>query len=53
MGISRLALRNPRKKCHLGVNPVVKHRVYYKGKGGGSSLGHDDFCESEFARDSS
>jgi hypothetical protein len=23
------------KKCHLGVSPVTKHRVYYKGEGGG------------------
>jgi hypothetical protein len=22
-------------KCHLGVGPVAKHKVYYKGEGGG------------------
>jgi hypothetical protein len=25
----------PRTKCHLGVGPVVRHRVYYKGEGDG------------------
>jgi hypothetical protein len=25
----------PRTKCHLGVGPVARHRVYYKGEGGG------------------
>jgi hypothetical protein len=26
---------SPRTKCHLGVSPVTKHIVYYKGEGGG------------------
>jgi len=34
-GISGLPLGSPGTKCHLGVGPVAKHRVYYKGKGGG------------------
>jgi hypothetical protein len=25
----------PRTKCHLSVGPVAKHKVYYKGEGGG------------------
>jgi hypothetical protein len=25
----------PRQKCHLGVGPMAKHKVCYKGKGGG------------------
>jgi hypothetical protein len=35
LGISRLPLRNPETKCHLCANPVARHRVYYKGEGGG------------------
>jgi hypothetical protein len=26
---------NPRTKCHLDVAPMERHRVYYKGEGGG------------------
>jgi hypothetical protein len=26
-----------REKCHLDVGPVVSHRIYYKGEGGGFS----------------
>jgi hypothetical protein len=26
---------NPKTKWHLGVGPVAKHKVYYKGEGGG------------------
>jgi hypothetical protein len=26
---------NLRTKCHLGVGPVAKHRIYYKGESGG------------------
>jgi hypothetical protein len=33
--ISKLPLWNPGTKWHLGVGPVAKHKVYYKGKGGG------------------
>jgi len=35
LGISRLPLGNPGTKCHLDVSLVAKHRVYYKGEGGG------------------
>jgi hypothetical protein len=33
--ISRLPLGSPGTKCHLGAGPMAKHRVYYKGEGGG------------------
>ncbi len=33
--ISRLPSGSPGTKCHLGVGLVARHRVYYKGKGGG------------------
>jgi hypothetical protein len=33
--ISGLPLGNPRTKCHLDVGLVERHRVYYKGEGGG------------------
>jgi len=33
--ISRLAFGSSRTKCHLGVAPVERHKVYYKGEGGG------------------
>jgi hypothetical protein len=35
MGISRFPLGSPRTKWHLGDGPVTKHRIYYKGEGGG------------------
>ncbi len=35
LGISRLPFRNPGTKCHLDVGLVERHRVYYKGEGGG------------------
>jgi hypothetical protein len=35
LGISRLSLGSPGTKCHLGVGPMAKHKVYYKGEGGG------------------
>jgi hypothetical protein len=34
-GISRLPLGSPETKCHLDVGPMVRHKVYYKGEGGG------------------
>jgi len=34
-GILGLPFRSPRTKCHLGVSPMGKHKVYYKGEGGG------------------
>jgi hypothetical protein len=35
LGISELPLGGPKTKCHLGVSPMAKHRIYYKGEGGG------------------
>jgi len=33
--ISGLPFGIPGTKCHLGASPVAKHKVYYKGEGGG------------------
>jgi hypothetical protein len=33
--ISRLPRRSPETKSHLDVSPVERHKVYYKGEGGG------------------
>jgi len=33
--ISRLPFGSPRTKCHLDVGLMERHRVYYKGEGGG------------------
>jgi hypothetical protein len=33
--ISGLSLGSPRTKCHLDVGLVERHKVYYKGEGGG------------------
>jgi hypothetical protein len=35
LGISKLTLGSPGTKWHLGVGPVARHRVYYKGEDGG------------------
>ncbi len=35
MRILRTPIRNPMTKCHLDVGLVKKHRIYYKGEGGG------------------
>jgi hypothetical protein len=35
LGISRLPFGSPETKCHLDVGLVERHRVYYKGEGGG------------------
>jgi hypothetical protein len=35
LGISRLPLGNPRTKWYSGASFVAKHKVYYKGEGGG------------------
>jgi hypothetical protein len=56
--ISGLPLGRPETKCHLDVGFVEKHKIYYKGEGGGMwwltpSLGHGESCESKFARGSS
>ncbi len=35
VGISRLPLCSPETKCHLDVGFVERHKIYYKGEGGG------------------
>ncbi len=35
LGILGLPLGSPGTKSHLGVGPVARHKVYYKGEGGG------------------
>ncbi len=35
VGISRLPLGSPGTKWHLGVSHVARHRISYKGEGGG------------------
>jgi hypothetical protein len=35
LGISKLPSGSPETKWHLSASPVAKHKVYYKGEGGG------------------
>jgi hypothetical protein len=35
LGILGLPLRSLGTKCHLGASPMARHKVYYKGEGGG------------------
>jgi hypothetical protein len=35
LGISRLPFESPGTKCHLDVGLMERHKVYYKGEGGG------------------
>jgi len=35
LGISRLPFVSPGTKCHLDVGLMERHRIYYKGEGGG------------------
>jgi hypothetical protein len=35
LGISGLPLGSSGTKCHLDVAPMEKHKIYYKGEGGG------------------
>ncbi len=35
LGISRFPFGSPETKCHLDVDPMANHKVYYKGEGGG------------------
>jgi hypothetical protein len=35
MGIPGFSLRSPKTKCHLDVDLVERHEVYYKREGGG------------------
>jgi hypothetical protein len=37
LGISELPLGSLETKCHLDAGPMARHRVYYKGEGGGFS----------------
>jgi hypothetical protein len=37
MKISRFPLGSPTTKCHLGAGPMARHKIYYKGEGGGFS----------------
>jgi hypothetical protein len=37
-GISRFPLGSLGTKCHLGASLVAKHKVYYKGEGGGPNF---------------
>jgi hypothetical protein len=35
LGISGLPLESPETKCHLDASLMARHKVYYKGEGGG------------------
>jgi len=35
LAISGFPLGSPRTKSHLGVGLVERHKIYYKGEGGG------------------
>jgi hypothetical protein len=35
LAISKLSVGSPRTKCHLDVGFIERHKVYYKGEGGG------------------
>jgi len=35
LGISGLTFGSPKTKCHLDVSLMERHKVYYKGEGGG------------------
>jgi hypothetical protein len=35
LGISGLPFGSPETKCHLDVGLMERHKVYYKGEGGG------------------
>jgi hypothetical protein len=35
LGISKLPLGSPKTKCHLDAGLVARHKIYYKGEGGG------------------
>jgi len=37
LAISGLSFRSPGTKCHLDVGLVERHKIYYKGEGGGFS----------------
>jgi hypothetical protein len=33
--IEKLSFESPRTKCHLDVDLIERHKIYYKGEGGG------------------
>ncbi len=35
LGILGLPFGSPGTKCHLNVDPMAGHKIYYKGEGGG------------------
>jgi len=35
LGISGISFGSPRTKCHLDVGLMERHKIYYKGEGGG------------------
>jgi hypothetical protein len=35
VGVPTLGIWESRDKCHLGAGPMARHKVYYKGEGGG------------------
>ncbi len=35
LGISGLPFESPRTKWHMGIGPMIRHRVYNKGKSDG------------------
>jgi hypothetical protein len=35
LGIMGLPIWESQEKCHLGVTPMVNHKKYYEGEGGG------------------
>ncbi len=55
LGISGLPFGSLEIKCHLDVDLVERHRVYYKGEGGGfpPSPGCGESYKFEFVRGSS
>jgi len=55
VGISGFPLGSPGTKGHLGVGPMARHIIYYKGEGGGfpQVQGGGEFHEFMFVRGSS
>jgi hypothetical protein len=55
LGISKLPFGSIGTKCHLNVDLVERHRIYYEGEGGGfpQIQACGECCESEFAHGSS
>jgi hypothetical protein len=54
LGISKFPNGSPETKCHLDVNFMGMHTIFYKGKVvAPPSPGCDESCEFDFTRDSS